>query len=253
MRYIYGKCIAIFFLMISFFSGANASVVYTYTGNNFNDFRWNSVETHPWEIFNTSDNISIRIVFSDIIPAGTILRFGAAYQNGSFLTEYTVNHQVDVPSPVVVEDWTIASGPISFARSSFQGIDFEIFVIEESGLPYQWDIRASESSTTYTSPYHGAPPNSYIRSFVNTHPDAYGGEDYAATCLENLDCLTGRGIPVGSVLGSGTWTISSLPESEIPIASTASLFLLSLLALTLSRLNFLQRTSPRLIQPQAQA
>ncbi len=222
-----------FYFSIFSAANANASVVYTYTGSHFTDFAWDSYHVHPLQVFDSSDNVTFQFTLSGALPPLMSLWYSAGYPFGTYVTETIVNQDTSIPPPVVVESWSLTSGPLNYSGTALQDIDFIVYT-DIDGNVFDWRFTTRQYSNFFlpNSPYPEI--DSYIYSTGNYYFGPFS--EMAITCLGDIDCLADPGYPIGLTATPGVWTISSVnPPSQIPTPSSAALSILAISCLLYSR------------------
>lgn len=199
------KLVAAAFIFMFSLACHAAPTAYTYTGNRFNHFSYESSpygDVHPWRLFTENDSVEFTITLSDAIPAGSRINI-----NGNMLT---FNGNTG-PSPIELVSWSLESGPLKLSSSDVFLLSLDINPL---GQVYDWNVEASNSAL---NGFFGAGTiwlgvDTVIRTFYSS--SLRRGADLAATCLGDAGCLNAFGYPIGSTSTPGTWTISAVPETS---------------------------------------
>lgn len=211
--------VAVFALFAMTTANALAVVTYTYTGQHFDHFNYSSslYDVYPGDTFTSNDFVSVRLTFSEAIPASSTLQFGSNLVP-------TLNHMTG-PSPTMPLTWEISAGPVVMTSSPHLSVYLGTDAYGNIGW---WDISVYEPLSTF--PYGAGTLFSGVDSVIKTRTRSDGfGEDYAITCLGDLTCLAAHGYPMGStgawdLRPAGTWSVSS--GAAVPVPG-AALFLCS--------------------------
>lgn len=217
-------------LLMAMAGAADATVIYTYTGNHFDNFAYASGVSHyeGENFFTTDDFLTVQLTLSDLLPASSTLRFNQTLE--------PIFNSTIGPSPVTPLAWQMSAGPLSFSSSDWLSVSLST---DASGNIYSWDITMYEKLPSF--PYGDGTDFAGVDSVLQTRSwSQYPGSsrDYAASCLGDQQCLSSHGYPVGSVgvwepHVAGTWTVTEV--ASVPAPATALLFATGLMGLVVRR------------------
>ena len=222
------KGFALIALSVAFAGAANASVVYTYTGHQFDSLAYASGNTQydGENFFTTNDFLSVQLTLSDLLPAFSTLSF-----NQTLVP--TFNSQIG-PSPVTPLSWQISAGPLSYSSASRL---FVSLATDGAGNISQWNILMHEYLPSF--PSGDGTLFGGVDTVLDTRSSQPGfAQDFAASCRGNSECLGSFGYPAGSVgawepHAAGTWTITN--TTSVPAPATALLLCTGLIGLLVTR------------------
>jgi hypothetical protein len=163
-------------LFLSGFSTAFADVSYTYTGNNFTQFKNTSREP---QLFSPADSLSFSFTVSDYLETGGVLQ------------------DIDSGS---VSFWKMSAGSVTFGSTHGDVIDNVAVAASRTSAPSSWwfsgisDADFASSFTSFGGPLSPGDPSDQV---VIVYPYFEEGSD--ATYAVNG----------ANVFTSGTWTVSS--------------------------------------------
>lgn len=211
------------FLLATFAIAAQSSVLYEYTGKNFNRFSASSSELDVYPdktVFSSSDHLSFSFVLSEALPAHSNIFFNVQL-------EVMLNNNTG-PSPISVESWKAKAGPLTLTTASFLQASIST---GEFGEVNNWNF---ELYNYLPDPFQEGTVfrgvDTLMRSYHQDWPSS--SMDVAVSCLGEAQCLSAFGYPIGSVNMPGVWSISITP---VPEPATLSIVGLALAGLAYNR------------------